>query len=646
MSDHKYDPGLPDGLTDVPHSPRSDDGLRGSRQGQAYPGNWFPTPARSSSVPPTVSVERLYRSSHGLVAPHQAPSAAFLSLPTSEDSYSSLHQSSRNAESVSPGGQLSRGRDSPLPSGYEYKFEPELDPKHECPICLMCLRDPVQTECGHRFCADCIRHCLRVTSLRCPVDNVALTESQMFPDICVKREIMDLQAHCPFKDCPELVELRNIDNHREVCEFRTEPCPNLCGASMRRKSITNHLESSCPKRLVECEFCQMDIAFDDKQNHILQCPERPMSCQFCKFRVLACDLGIHHDTACPEVPVPCQFASFGCSEQVPKKEMETHLMNHMAKHLELVASYVRTVPSVPQSVETSGSMDYFEPTSRRHLFSKPPASAGKNIEVQEYGAKKLNSDMLGRTRMGKPSQIEPASPLVPVAAPHASFGPWQSRDLLEQMQILKDKVRSLEEKEVMLGQRVIELESKNKSKEHEIRSLKGKVEQARTEIKDIQEHSANGVFVWRLHGYSRLCYAAERGEPTVRHSDGFYTSSCGYRLCIRVNINKSEGLAGVGYISLFVHFMQGKYDDLLEWPFRGSITLSIIDQNEDGSKRKDIKEMLQAKSVLDAFKRPKTVRNHKGFGYMEFASIDSLERNSNFVKNDVLLIKVEVQPHS
>ena len=101
------------------------------------------------------------------------------------------------------------------------------------------------------------------------------------------------------------------------------------------------------------------------------------------------------------------------------------------------------------------------------------------------------------------------------------------------------------------------------------------------------------------------------------------------------------------FISLFVHFMQGKYDDFLEWPFRGTIKLSIIDQHDDTDiDRKNISEILQAKSSLDAFKRPKTVRNHKGFGYMEFASVESLEHDGHFIKDETILIKVEVRPQS
>lgn len=36
-----------------------------------------------------------------------------------------------------------------------------IDPRFECSICLNCLKDPMLTKCGHRFCSECIRAWLK-----------------------------------------------------------------------------------------------------------------------------------------------------------------------------------------------------------------------------------------------------------------------------------------------------------------------------------------------------------------------------------------------------------------------------------------------------------------------------------------------------
>lgn len=48
--------------------------------------------------------------------------------------------------------------------GYDVEFDPPLESKYECPICLMALREAVQTPCGHRFCKACIIKSIRYVS--------------------------------------------------------------------------------------------------------------------------------------------------------------------------------------------------------------------------------------------------------------------------------------------------------------------------------------------------------------------------------------------------------------------------------------------------------------------------------------------------
>lgn len=41
--------------------------------------------------------------------------------------------------------------------GYDANFNPPLEDKYKCPVCLTALRDPVQTKCGHRLCSSCFK---------------------------------------------------------------------------------------------------------------------------------------------------------------------------------------------------------------------------------------------------------------------------------------------------------------------------------------------------------------------------------------------------------------------------------------------------------------------------------------------------------
>lgn len=159
---------------------------------------------------------------------------------------------------------------------------------------------------------------------------------------------------------------------------------------------------------------------------------------------------------------------------------------------------------------------------------------------------------------------------------------------------------------------------------------------------EIVARQCNGCFLWRIDNVERHRQAAKNGTATALHSRGFYTSVYGYKICIRVNLNGIEKGCNK-HIALFIHFMKGDYDDLLDWPFHGTITLSILDQNkpQDGV-RANYTESLEANPTLAAFARPSASRNHKGFGYIEFAPLTILD-NPRYVKNSVLFIRATVR---
>ncbi|XP_038052209.1 TNF receptor-associated factor 6-like [Patiria miniata] len=607
--------------------------------------------------------------------------------------------------------------------GYDLKFEPYLEQKYECPICLMCLREPVQTECGHRFCRACILRSLRDAGNRCPVDQQPL--QKMFPDLCVRREIMDLMAHCPHPECVEIVELRNMEAHQEMCPYGLQPCPNHCGEMLQRRRIDNHMKKDCSKRPINCEFCNVVIALDHTQVHLDTCPKVTISCEYCKEAMIRERLMVHLKNLCPKMVVLCRFHAIGCTEKMERELMTDHLTMSMEKHMELMASRLEVIQPPPnrssshqehevpdlsmfEHYEYSVYPPYASPKVRpatadmgtsgmgtvlpsvASVYSPSPVPA-KTSEVnfaptfksgvtdtEKHAAKTLDQEKLQpshlKTSMSVPHQREKphimqrfpsADPRYPAAeSKSSSVNPritaadhrystgdlsvqfrrfpsvesdYQDVDvgrtvqkMAEELRALKEKMKVQEQRAAMQKQEMIEL---HLNSQHRIKELTDSVAKLETRL-------CGGEFYWRLEGYSGLLQEASRGETSVRHSQGFYTGFYGYKLCLRVNFNSPDS-GHSQHISLFVHFMKGEFDDILEWPFSGTITLSILDQNDDTLKRKPISETLVAKPELAAFLRPRTNRNHKGFGYMEFAPLEMLTSGA-YIKNDSIIIKVRV----
>ena len=75
-------------------------------------------------------------------------------------------------------------------------------------------------------------------------------------------------------------------------------------------------------------------------------------------------------------------------------------------------------------------------------------------------------------------------------------------------------------------------------------------------------------------------YVKHRRNDDHWYSPPFYTGPGGYKLCIRVAANGQGAGAGT-HVSVFVHLMRGEYDDRLVWPFRGDITIQLVNQKSD-----------------------------------------------------------------
>ena len=63
-------------------------------------------------------------------------------------------------------------------------------------------------------------------------------------------------------------------------------------------------------------------------------------------------------------------------------------------------------------------------------------------------------------------------------------------------------------------------------------------------------------------------------------SPPFLSRPNGYKMCVRVRADGCHVGRGT-HVSVYVHLMQGEYDDLLSWPFKGIVKLGLMNHKED-----------------------------------------------------------------
>ena len=59
------------------------------------------------------------------------------------------------------------------------------------------------------------------------------------------------------------------------------------------------------------------------------------------------------------------------------------------------------------------------------------------------------------------------------------------------------------------------------------------------------------------------------------YSPPFYTHTRGYKMCLKVYANGYGDCEGT-HVTLFACLIEGEYDDHLVWPFRGEVTMELI----------------------------------------------------------------------
>ncbi|KAK3607255.1 hypothetical protein CHS0354_002228 [Potamilus streckersoni] len=238
--------------------------------------------------------------------------------------------------------------------GHTVSFPHKLRKRCYCLLCHLPMRDPVKvTTCGHRFCDLCLQEYLSAGVFKCPEDDKPLDYAKIYPDPDVQSEIMNSLIRCKYykEGCRWVDKLQNLQPHLDACRFDSIQCPNHCTACLSHLSLDDHLEFTCPRRIVICEFCNQEFPADQMElqhagncqyeivwcenkcgaklerrfldNHMRnECHKRTITCQYC-LREFVHETLQAHLYQCPRFPVLCPNR---CDpSKIPREEVDLHV---------------------------------------------------------------------------------------------------------------------------------------------------------------------------------------------------------------------------------------------------------------------------------------------------------------------------------
>ena len=156
--------------------------------------------------------------------------------------------------------------------GFDVKrFVSRVSEDRKCSLCHLVLDNPVKTPCSHVFCSGCILPWV-VSYKSCPLQCQNLEPGDLENVIALRDLVLNMKVLCDFKDqgCSEIIRLRDLIQHSQVCASRPIQCRNKgCDNQIPLKDITEHESRVCEFRpLGVCKKgCGLLLFHNSSANH-------------------------------------------------------------------------------------------------------------------------------------------------------------------------------------------------------------------------------------------------------------------------------------------------------------------------------------------------------------------------------------------
>lgn len=159
----------------------------------------------------------------------------------------------------------------------------------------------------------------------------------------------------------------------------------------------------------------------------------------------------------------------------------------------------------------------------------------------------------------------------------------------------------------------------------------------RQELQEVK--ATKGVFIWKINDLGRRKQDANDGRVLSLYSPPFFTSFHGYRMCIRCYLN-GDGSGKGTHISVFFVMMKSEHDDLLPWPFKQKVTISLLNQETPSDSSSHITQSFMPDAKSSSFQKPTKDMNIAS-GFPKFA-LRSVLSDKRYSSNDTIYFKVKV----
>lgn len=493
-------------------------------------------------------------------------------------------------------------RDHPaFPNEITVSFRKELRPELICAACNCITPAGLKDKKGHVFCQKCARTLTDDTKqFTCYICDWSAPLRSLERNDKEWEVLEDIPSTCPNenKGCDFSGKLRQVLRHYERCEMKGKVRCSLCGDAYAMKVIAEHMQNDCPQRLVECTFCDTDVAACEKRKHEANCDQRPGTCKYCdkKFKTYE-ELEQNHEPVCQLKPVDCSFKQLGCAFKAARREMEMHEGNSRCNgHSEL---FVRKICHLErENQDLRKASEKLLTTVTRNHEEKMREMERKMVELQQSA----NAEKTLRANL--------------------------ENEVLK----LKKEVQALTMKEdAQYGQLSVQIS--------ETENAVGRL----TREVHLDPVKPGFVYIWKLQPYRDLKTAAMTSAEAIS-SGTLYINTPGYHVEFTVGFGRSSA-ASSPHLSFKCQICPGDYDDMLPWPFKNKIIVVLVNQLEEQAQRSFEMDAASADHAVQCLKKPESGQRNPKFGISEIIPVPLLENvKKGFLSQNCVVFKIIVLP--
>lgn len=370
-----------------------------------------------------------------------------------------------------------------------------------------------------------------------------------------------------------------------------------CNWSGELRQLTAHLNYEpvhgrrligCDYVEVECSLCHVFMQRVALENHeSLKCDYRQCMCEFCnEYESTYLDVTNNHHNECPLKPVLCPN---NCGASVKRRELDGHCESECE---------LRPPDKVPCEFSFAGCSEVVPPD-----------------KMQEH----LDENLRDHLSLVATSHLSLRERLIEL---QGHFD--ENNSYIEKLQ---------KERREMQEQFLREVQEMRKLRV-EFEKMVLKQEEDRLSIELLQNYFSILPIIFTLDDYENRCVKGDMGWS----SPPFYTHLQGYRMCLWVDIGGNGPGKGI-YISVFLSLTKGEHDTKLKWPFRGSIIVQLLNQQDEEMPHTEVIKYHDHTPNSTAGRVMEEGRMSKPWGKGKFMRHDELTAGG-FMKNDTLRFRV------